>query len=149
VTGIAQEVSVKTKTKAKVAGIGIISAILLTIGGLVTLGITSLGKGCDGGFGLGPSSGGKSFVSTKIGSGSDTGTALIITVEGEKYLVNGSPRPFDEVVSAAAEFSKSQSDQSATQVLLKKKGNARYMTVQKLEDELKRLGIRYRSENDY
>ena len=135
-------------SKSKMIGGGIV----VTIVALAVVGISKLFDGGTG-FGLGtsgggaPVGGGTTSITTKRGDGA--GGALVITLEGEKYLLDGSPRSFDDVVAAAAEFSKTQSDRSDTPILLKKKGTARYMSVQKLEDELKRRGIRYRSENDY
>src|SRR5262249_17765230 len=128
--------------KAKAAGVGIV----LVIGGLAALGLKHMfDRG--GGLGLGV----METISTNTAKGGGAGepATLVITVQGEQYFVDGSPRSFDDVVSAAAERSKSPSDQSEAQVLLKKKGSARYMTVLKLEEELKRRGIRYRSENEF
>ena len=127
------------KYKAGVVG------IILVIGGLIAL---AIGRGCDGGgFGLGSSGGGgNSYVISKGGGG--TTAALVVTVDGEQYMVDGNFRTFDEIVSAAAELTQSQSEQSGTQILLKKKGTARFITVQKLEDEFRRRGIRYRVETE-
>ncbi len=132
------------KNKARAAVVGII----LAIGGLAALGLSSLTKGCDSGrFGLlNSGSGGISSVTSK-GKGDGT-TGLVITLDGEQYLVDGTPRTLEDVVSAAVEASRNQASERESPILIKKK-NARYMTVQKLEEELKRRGIRYRTEDDF
>jgi hypothetical protein len=131
-------------SKTKAAGIGIVFVIV----GLAAIGISKLFTG--GGAGLGFIGSTNSTGTPKAGNaGSGTAGPLVITIEGEQYLVDGSPRSLDDVVSAAGARSQTQSERSETQVLVKKKGNARYMTVLKLEEELKSRGIRYRSENDF
>jgi hypothetical protein len=131
-------------SKSKAALVGVI----LAIGGLAALGLSSLTKGCDSGrFGLGPpGSSGTSSVTAK--GNADSATELVITLDGEKYLVNGSPRSLDDVISAAVAISQNQTSDRESPILIKKK-NARYMTVQKLEEELKRRGIRYRTEDEF
>jgi hypothetical protein len=128
--------------KSKAAGVGIV----LVIGGLAALGLRHIFD-LGGGLGLGVM-GTTSSNTSKGNSNSQTG-ALVITVQGEQYIVDGSPSSFDDVVSAAIERSKSQSDQTGAQVVLRKKGSARYMTVLKLEEEFQRRGIRYKTENDF
>ena len=130
------------KKKAVVGG-GIVGIVALAIVGLL-----SLFNG--GGMGLLPGTGqgdGSASGTGKRGTGSDSG--LVITIEGEKYLVDGTAKTLTDAVSAAEAASKGQSSESETKILLKKKKTARFNTVQDLEDELKRRGIRYRSETDY
>ena|ERR1051326_7336459 len=121
-------------------------------GGLVLLGALAgwgIFKGCDepgGGFGFGRSG------TSGISSGGPTGPAkpaagLVITVEGDNYLIDGNQHSLEEVVSSA-ETAQNQVSTSEPQVLVKMKGSARYLTVEKLEQELKRRGIRYRSEKE-
>jgi len=129
-------------TKTKAAGVGIFAIIV----GLAAIGLKHM---FDRGGGLGLGVMGPTSTSTSKGSGINESGTLILIVAGEQYMVDGGPRSFDDVVSAAAERSQSQADQTGTHVLLKKKGSARYNTVLKLEEELKRRGIRYRSENDF
>src|SRR5207247_1532246 len=127
----------RMKHKGKIA----IGGGLVVLGALALYGILNLFNGDGGGFGFGrPGAGG-------VNSGGPTGPAkptngLVITVDGEQYLVDGNPRSLEEVVSAA-ETAQNQVSKSEPQVLVKMKGTARYLTVEKLEQELKRRGIRY------
>jgi hypothetical protein len=133
--------------KKKATGAGIFATILLVIGGLATLGLMNMMKGCEGGnVGLGHSGltdGSAGGQKSKSGAGE-----LIITVEGEQYVIDGVVKPMDQVISLAIEASRDQSSQSEARVLVKRK-NARYMTVQTLEGELKRRSIRYRTEDAF
>jgi hypothetical protein len=131
------------KQKAAVGG-GIAAVVALAIYGLLNL-------FHGGGLGLGPGGGqgDGGAPGTSKGGGRSGDSGLVITVEGEKYLVDGNDRSLKEVTDAAEEVSKSQSSQSGTRVLVKQKETARYNTVKALEEEFKRRGIRYRTEKDY
>jgi hypothetical protein len=131
--------------KTKAAGIGVAAVII----GLAAIGLKNLfDRG--GGFGIGLSGNTPpTTAATTKGEGAGTLTTLVITVDGEQYFIDGSPRSFDDVIAAATERAQKPSAQSESPILVKKKGTARYNTVEKLENELNRRGIRYRSEKDY
>jgi hypothetical protein len=135
-----------SSVKKKAALGGGIAAIV----GLAIYGLLNLFNGGGGG-GLLPGSGsgqGEGSATGKRGSGSGE-SGLVITIEGEKYLIDGAAKTLAEAVAAAEEASKGQSSQSEARIVVKKKKTARFNTEQELEDELKRRGIRYRSEKDY
>jgi hypothetical protein len=71
-------------------------------------------------------------------------SGLTVSVEGDKYLVDGNQVSLEEVHSRADAHNK-----NGQQVVVSKKGNARYLTVKKLEDVLEQRGIRYRSEDSF
>ena len=131
------------KSKAAVGG-GIAAVVALAIYGLLNL-------FHGGGLGLGPGGGqgNGGAPGTPKGGGRSGESGLVITVEGEKYVVDGNDRSLKEVADTAEEVSKAQSSQSGTRVLVKQKETARFNTVQALEEELKRRGVRYRTEKDY
>src|SRR5438270_13503527 len=101
------------KKKAVVGG-GIVGIVALAIVGLL-----SLFNG-GGGLGLLPGTGqgdGSAGGTGKRGAGANS--ALVITIEGEKYLVDGAAKTLTDAVSAAEAASKGQSSESETRILLK------------------------------
>lgn len=130
-------------SKSRAVGFGILVVVIaLAVSGLSKLFDSGGGGGVLPGSGTGISSG------TPTTPASDASGPLVIRVEGEQYWVDGKPRSLDEVVAAAVARSPKLTGVSETQVLVKKK-NARASLIEKLEDELNRRGIRYRTEDDY
>ena len=101
--------------KTKAAGFGIVAVIVA----LAAIGLSKLfDRG--GGFGIGVTGSPALTSSTSKGeSGAEMGT-LVITVDGDQYIVDGRPRSLDDVVSAAKARAKNPSDQSGSQILVKK-----------------------------
>ncbi len=129
------------KKKMLIGGGGVAAVLLIALG--VYLSGWGTGWPIFGGHGQGSSGEKTSFVSTP--SEANDGV-LIVVVEGSQYLVHGSSRSLDEVLTAAEHVSPRE---SGPQVLIKKKGSARYLSVDKLQKELDARKIRYHTEDDF
>ena len=114
---------------------------------LIALGIYLSGWGTGlpmfGNRGQGHDDGKTSFIST---SGESSDGVLVVVVQGSQYLVNGNPQSLDEILSAA-EHAKPKD--SGSRVVVKKKGDARFLTVDKLQKELDARKIKYRFDDDF
>lgn len=79
------------------------------------------------------------------GPGGETESGnVLISVEGDNYLLKGKVTSLEDVVSLAYDQGKIQKE-----VIVSKKRNARMVAIKRLEDELSKRGVRYRSENEF
>jgi hypothetical protein len=114
---------------------------------LVALGVYMSGWGTGlplfGNRGQGSDGGKTSFIST---SGESSDGVVVVVVQGSQYLVNGNPQSLDEILSAAEHATPKA---SGPRVVIRKKGDARYLTVDKLQKELDSHKIRYVVDDDF
>jgi|SRR5579871_599164 len=71
---------------------------------------------------------------------------LVVVVQGSDYLIDGKSQSLEEVLAAAERV---KPKEAGPQVIVKKKGDARYLSVDKLQKELDARKIKYHAEDDF
>jgi hypothetical protein len=99
-----------------------------------------LPRGCGSGGGTGGSGPSQ--------AGNDASRALVmvgeVSIEGDKYLIDGRPASLDDVLSLGESLKK-----NGQTLYLRRMGTARYLTDKRLVDELNSRGIPYTVISDF